>query len=68
MGKREVSRTAEVRGPLITLDDLRWLVEEFVGADGRSRVEVYGRRGADAADVDQERIMVVAAPKRVGPG
>ncbi len=42
MGTRNDLRTVTVHEP-ITLDDLRWLVEQTDGADGTSRVEVRAR-------------------------
>lgn len=63
MGAREDSRTVKVAEP-ITLDDLRWLVEQCDGADGKSRVEIVGRIEYDQRDYTPSEIVVRAVPVR----
>lgn len=45
MARRLVFKNVEVAGPLLTLADLRWLVEECAGADDKSRVLLHPSEG-----------------------
>ena len=53
----------------VTLDDLRWLVEQCQGASGTSRVKVTGGRDLGQRDRDPATITVEADPAaREGQG
>jgi hypothetical protein len=63
VGTRNDVRTVTVREP-ITLDDLRWLVDQTDGSDGTSRVEVHGPDDRNQRDVIPGSIVVKAFPVR----
>lgn len=54
---RERVNEVKVTGP-VTLDDLRWLVDECAGLDGTSKVSVQGRKEHGQLDFDPELIVV----------
>lgn len=58
---RKVTHTITVTDP-ITLDDLRWLVNECDGLDGKSAVSVTARKEYDQRDYDPATITVHAQP------
>jgi hypothetical protein len=60
VAKRITTRSIEVAGPLITLGDLRWAIEQCDGASDSSRVEVFDRREMKPIDGQHERIVIHA--------
>lgn len=65
MGTREHLNQLTITGPL-TLDDLRWLVDQSAHLPAGSRVEVKGRKDYNNFDFDPERI-TVHGPAGTGP-
>lgn len=62
MSDRKLVIELRLTGPNITLDDLRWLVQQATSYDGDSKVDVKGRRDVDQRDFDPEQIIIHGLP------
>jgi hypothetical protein len=61
MGRRNTVHSFTVSEP-ITLDDLRWLVEQTQGLAGKSEVTTKEHRSIDAREWDEASITVNGEP------
>lgn len=59
---RESILKVRIAGPGITLDDLRWLVEECKGYAAASRVEIHERKDLGQRESTVEEVIVHGTP------
>lgn len=57
MSQRDQVIQVKLTGPDVTLDDLRWLVQQCTGYSADSRVEIKGH------DVDPEELIIHGKPQ-----